>query len=108
MPAACAGLEFVSRDIVLAVVSLVFCFEGYVLWSHSLFQVANEADDICHSVGPTVAQVSFCSLAEGITPKICRLCVCVVINKRSFEPFMRLDHISVASESCQTTAAGVP
>ena len=26
-----------------------------------------------------------------ITPKICRLCVCVLINKRSFEHFMCLD-----------------
>ena len=30
--------------------------------------------------------MSFCSLTKGITPTICRLCVCVVINKRSFEP----------------------
>ena len=34
--------------------------------------------------------MSFCSLTKGITPKICRLCVCVIINKRSFEPFMCL------------------
>ena len=27
----------------------------------------------------------------GITPNICRLCVCVTINKRSFEPFVSLD-----------------
>ena len=32
-----------------------------------------------------------CNLTKGITPKICRLCVCVIINKRSFEPFMCLD-----------------
>ena len=36
-------------------------------------------------------KVSFCSLTKGITLKICRLCVCVIINKRSFEPFMCLD-----------------
>ena len=26
-----------------------------------------------------------CSLTKGITPDVCRLCVCVLINKRSFE-----------------------
>ena len=31
--------------------------------------------------------MSFCSLTKGITWKICRLCVCVLINKHSFEPF---------------------
>ena len=40
----------------------------------------------------TVVQVSSCSLTEWITPKICRLCVCVLINKRSFEPFICLVH----------------
>ena len=39
----------------------------------------------------TVVELSFCSLTNGITPKICRLCVCVIINKCSFEPFMCLD-----------------
>ena len=28
----------------------------------------------------TVVSVSFCSLTRGITPKICRLCVCVLIK----------------------------
>ena len=31
------------------------------------------------------------SKTEEITPKMCRLCVCVLRNKRSFEPFMCLD-----------------
>ena len=31
------------------------------------------------------------SLTMGITPKICLLCVCVMINQRSFEPFMLSD-----------------
>ena len=31
--------------------------------------------------------MSFCGLIKGISPKICILCVCVKINKRSFEPF---------------------
>ena len=35
--------------------------------------------------------ILFCSLAKGIIMKICRLCVCVQINKRSFEPFMYLE-----------------
>ena len=30
-------------------------------------------------------------LTKWITPKICGLCVCVLINKRSLEPFMCLD-----------------
>ena len=30
--------------------------------------------------------MSFCSLTKGIALKICRLRVCVLINKRSFEP----------------------
>ena len=32
-------------------------------------------------------------LTKGIAPKMCRLCVCVLINKRSFEPFMCLDSV---------------
>ena len=35
--------------------------------------------------------MSFCSLTKGITPKICRLCFCVLINHRSFEPFTCFD-----------------
>ena len=35
--------------------------------------------------------MSFGSLTKDINPKICRLCVCVLINKRSFEAFMCLD-----------------
>ena len=38
--------------------------------------------------------MSFCSLAKGSFPKICRLCVCVLINKRSFEPFMCLGFVT--------------
>ena len=34
------------------------------------------------------------SLTKEITPKICRLCVCVIINKCSFEPFICLDAVS--------------
>ena len=40
--------------------------------------------------------MSFCSLTKGITLKIFRLCVCVIINKHSFEAFMRLDLIHEA------------
>ena len=39
--------------------------------------------------------MSFCSLTKGISPKSCKLCVCVIINKRSFEPFMCLDFVVV-------------
>ena len=35
----------------------------------------------------TVVEVSFCGLTKGISPNICILCVCVIINMRSFEPF---------------------
>ena len=35
--------------------------------------------------------MSLCRLTKWITPKICRLCVYVIINKRSFESFMCLD-----------------
>ena len=35
--------------------------------------------------------MSFCSATKGITPHICRLCVCVLINEHSFEPVMCLD-----------------
>ena len=31
--------------------------------------------------------MSFSSLTKGITPRFCRLCVCVLINNRCFEPF---------------------
>ena len=39
----------------------------------------------------SVVKVSFCSSTKGIIPKICILCVCVMINKRSFEFFICLD-----------------
>ena len=39
--------------------------------------------------------MSFCCLTNGITLKICRLCVCVIINKRSFESFMCLDLVVI-------------
>ena len=38
--------------------------------------------------------VLFCSLMKGITMTICRLCVCVIINKRSFESFLCLDVVT--------------
>ena len=37
--------------------------------------------------------MSFCRLTKGITPTICRLCVYVIINKRSFESFVCLDPV---------------
>ena len=49
----------------------------------------------------TVVLVLSCSLTKGITPKICRLCVCVLINKRSFEHFMRLDLVVVVPTNQQ-------
>ena len=36
---------------------------------------------------------------KGITLKICRLCVYVVINKRSFKSFMCLDPVSTDSSN---------
>ena len=39
----------------------------------------------------TVVSVSFRCLRKGIAPKIYRLCVCVIINKRLLEPAMRWD-----------------
>ena len=38
----------------------------------------------------------FVALTKGITSEICRLCVCVIINKRSFDPFMCLDLVVLA------------
>ena len=35
--------------------------------------------------------MSFCGLTKEISLKSCRLCVRVIINKRSFESFMCLD-----------------
>ena len=35
--------------------------------------------------------MSFCSLSKGNFLNIGRLYVCVIINKRSFEPFICLD-----------------
>ena len=35
--------------------------------------------------------MSFCSMTKGVTLKMCRLCVCVTINKRCFECFVSLD-----------------
>ena len=32
--------------------------------------------------------MSYCALINGISPKMCMLCVRVKINKRSFEPFL--------------------
>ena len=42
--------------------------------------------------------VSFCSLTKGISPKNCRLCVGVLINKRSLDPFVSLDLVLNARE----------
>ena len=44
--------------------------------------------------------MSFCSLTKAITPKLCRLCVCVMINKHSFEPFMCLVIVTVVLLCC--------
>ena len=33
----------------------------------------------------------FCNLSKGINSTICGLCVCVIIDKPSFDPFMCLD-----------------
>ena len=56
--------------------------EYFVLFRSSFFIVFNRL---------TVAVMSFCSSTKGISPKICRLCVCVIINRRSFEAFMCKD-----------------
>ena len=34
---------------------------------------------------------SLLRFGSGLTPKICRLCVCVLINKRSLKPSVCLD-----------------
>ena len=47
----------------------------------------------------TVVYVSFCRLTKGITPKICRLCIYVIIHKRSFESCMCLDLILERQQS---------
>ena len=46
--------------------------------------------------------MSFCSLTKGITPKICRLCVCVLINEHSFEPVMCLARTAVDAKRVYT------
>ena len=43
----------------------------------------------------------FCSLTKGISPKIWRLCFCVLINKRSLESFMCLDRVSKTTSEKQ-------
>ena len=59
-----------------------------VLWQekdhgrHTLEQIRQiDFNPLC------VVHVSFCGLTKGLSPKICLLGVCVIINKRSFEPF---------------------
>ena len=52
-----------------------------------------DTDHTICGVIPFFVSVSFCSLTKRITPKMCRFCVCVLINKRSFEAFMCLDLI---------------
>ena len=52
------------------------------------------ANSICS--GPSITNLvsmltnDVCSLTKGITPTICRLCICILMNKRSFELFMCL------------------
>ena len=52
--------------------------------------------------------MSPCSLIKGVTQKICRLCFCVLINKRSFDHFryleldLVLEHLHCSSHSCST------
>ena len=40
--------------------------------------------------------VSFCGLTKGISPKFCILCVRLIINKRSFEPFCVWTYLKAA------------
>ena len=42
---------------------------------------------IFHRFWPFICCLSLSGLIKGISPKMCILCVCVKINKRSFEPF---------------------
>ena len=57
----------------------------------TLKDVRNDEQSLSQLIEVTV----LCGFTKGITPKMCRLCVCVLINKRSFEPFMCLDLILV-------------
>ena len=43
----------------------------------------------------TAVSVSFRSLTKEIIPEVYRLCVCVMINKRSFECFMCFDSVAL-------------
>ena len=47
--------------------------------------------------------MSLCSLMKGIPPNVCSLCVCVIINKRSFESFMCLDLASDSQKNLYLT-----
>ena len=49
--------------------------------------------------------MSFCSLPKGITPKIYRFCVCVFINKRSFEPFLCVVLNTTVPEFCDAVVS---
>ena len=46
----------------------------------------------------------FFSLTKGITLKICRLCVCVIADKCSFEPFICLDFVALVKCDVLTLA----
>ena len=51
--------------------------------------------------------MSFCSFAKGLPRNICRLRVCVIINKRSFEPFICLDLVVEGEQSFLFNISGM-
>ena len=55
--------------------------------------VLDEVNGLCFSCFIYIEKsfLSFVTCQSGINPTICRLCVCVIIDKPSFEPLMRLD-----------------
>ena len=50
----------------------------------------------------------FCDLTKGIYPKTCILCLCVIVNKRSFEPFCVWTELSCIVYGHKRTAISAP
>ena len=82
----------------LSFLLLSFCclFSAWkILLAHWIFQALDKQQKLNRnkiffshfSLFLTIYLLSFCGLTNGISPKICILCVRVKINKHSFEPF---------------------
>ena len=81
------------KIIIVVVVVIIIIIVFYCLHRRISFGSSKSPENIASCV-LLIAYKN--SLTRWITPKMCRLYVCVIINKRSLKPFMCLDLIRTA------------